>query len=74
MYTVTATNVVKTHPKEASNYQCHHYVHKPNPVYQIEAIDGEHSPSELRVRIPDYHRYSSMGATVAGVLKREREN
>ena len=27
-----------------SNYQSHHYGHKPNPVWQIESVDVEHEP------------------------------
>jgi len=49
--------------------QCHHYVHKPNPVYQIGTIDGEHNPGKLRGRIPGHLRYSPMDAPVVDVLK-----
>ncbi len=46
--------------------QCHHYIHKPNPVYQ-KVIGGEHNPGKLSARIPDHLRYSPMGAPVVGV-------
>ena len=59
----------ETDHQELGSGQCHHYVHKPNPVYQIDPISSEHNPSELSARIPDYRRYSPMGAPVAGVLK-----
>ncbi len=52
----------ETDHQELGPGQCHHYVHKPNPVYQIDPISGEHRPSELSARIPDYRRYSPMGA------------
>jgi hypothetical protein len=44
----------ETDHQELGSGHCHHYIHKPNPVYQIEDIGGEHNPSELSARIPDY--------------------